>query len=328
MLKLKYLFDNRDLAKMILDNWDYDPFSLDMFNFYRISSNAVYPFKSNEKIRLLRFSPCVEKDKNNVMGELEFIRYLKSKGYPALCTVPSKNNNELLEVHTPWGDYFAVVFDRVGGVQLGEVQYTYEICRKHGKSLGKLHNLSSEYKPTIKLRWSYDDILLWIEKELSNFPDEVLAMQEVMLLKAYLKKLPRNSQTYGMIHYDFELDNVFYDEVTDSLNIIDFDDSMYHWYAMDIEQALDSIMNETSTGEYSLMKDSFIIGYREEFDITDEMLSYTPIFRRFANLYGYVRILLSLAEAWDNEPEWLIDLRGKLSNAMNQRSKDFGKTLV
>jgi hypothetical protein len=41
MLKLKHLFDNRDLAKMILDNWQYDPSSTDMFEYFRISSNAV-----------------------------------------------------------------------------------------------------------------------------------------------------------------------------------------------------------------------------------------------------------------------------------------------
>jgi hypothetical protein len=33
---------------------------------------------------------------------------------------------------------------------------------------------------------------------------------------------------------------------------------MYHWYAMDIEQALDNIANEISCEDYSLMRDSFI----------------------------------------------------------------------
>jgi Ser/Thr protein kinase RdoA (MazF antagonist) len=40
---------------------------------------------------------------------------------------------------------------------------------------------------------------------------------------------------YKIVH----LDNIFYDISTDTPNIIDFDDSMYHWYAMDIEQADD-----------------------------------------------------------------------------------------
>lgn len=327
MLKLKYLFDNRDLVRMILEHWDYDPSSLDMLNFYRISSNAVYPFKYNGKTRLLRFSPCSEKNKDNVLSELEFIRYLKLNGYPALCTVPSKDNQELLEVNTPWGDYFAVVFDRVAGVQLEELHYTSDICRKHGKYLGKLHKLSSEYKPTIKLRWSHEDVLIWIENELSNFTGEDLAKKEVRLLKSFLSKLPKNDQTYGLIHYDFELDNVFYDEVTDRLNVIDFDDSMYHWYTMDIEQALDSIMCETSCKDHSLLMDNFIKGYREEFNISDEMLSYMPIFRRFANLYGYVRVLLSSSDVWNNEPEWLYNLRGKFKIYMKQRSIFFGESI-
>lgn len=328
MLKLKYLFDNRDLAKMILENWEYDPSSLYMFNFYRISSNAIYPFKTDGKTKLLRFLPIEEKDKNNLIGELEFIRYLNLKKYPALCTIASKNNEEFLEVSTPWGIYFAVVFDRVAGVQFGDIDYTYDICKKHGRSLGKLHKLSSEYKPIRKLRWSYEDVLLWIEKELSNFPDEILAIQEVKILKEYLPKLPKNDQNFGLIHYDFELDNIFYDQATDTLNIIDFDDAMYHWYAMDIEQALDSIMNDSSCENYSLMKDVFIEGYREEFNVTDDILSLLPIFRRFANLYGYVRILQSSAEVWNNEPEWLVHLRGKLAIAMEQRSKLFGNLIV
>lgn len=324
MLKLKYLFDNRDLAEMLVKNWEYDPLSLDMFNYYRISSNAVYPFKCNGKTRLLRFSPIEEKIKSNLIGELDFIRYLKSNGYPALCTVASKNNQELLEVSTPWGDYFAVVFERVPGVQLGEIDYNYDICRKHGKYLGKLHKLSSEYKPKTRFHWSYEDVFQWIENVLSNFENEVKAIQEVKELRTYLLKLPKDHTNFGLIHYDFELDNIFYDQVTDTLSIIDFDDAMYHWYAMDIEQALDSIMDEISCDNYFLMKDIFIEAYREEFSISDEMLSYMPIFRRFANLYGYVRILLSSSEVWSNEPDWLVNLRDKLTLAMNQRSKLFG----
>lgn len=49
MLKLKYLFQHNALAEMILKNWNYDPESLNMFQYYRISSNAVYPFRDQGK---------------------------------------------------------------------------------------------------------------------------------------------------------------------------------------------------------------------------------------------------------------------------------------
>lgn len=327
MLKLRYLFDNRDLALMILENWEYDPTSLNMLDYFRISSNAIYPFEYEGKRRFLRFAPCVEKDKSNILGELDFIRYLKQRGYPVLRTVPSKNNRELLEVNTPWGEYYAVVFEGVAGVRLDQTDYSYDMCKKHGKALGWLHKLSSEYKPGKVLRWSYKDVLSWVEKALSNFPDEDLARQETRLLNDFFSKLPINEQIYGMIHYDMELDNIFYDQLTDMLNIIDFDDSMYHWYAMDIERVLANIAEEVSYKDYSLMRDCFINGYKEEFNISDEMLSYLPVFGRFADLYGYVRILIATKEGWDNEPNWMTNLRSHLKGVMKEKSRHFGQPL-
>lgn len=328
MLKLRYLFDNRDLAIMILENWEYDPASLHMLDYFRISSNATYPFEYEGKRRFLRFAPCTEKDKSNILGELDFVRYLKKRGYPVLSTVPSKNNLELLEVNTPWGKYYAVVFESVAGVRLDQTDYSYDMCKKHGRILGRLHKLSSEYKPSKALRWSHKDVFSWIEKELSHLPDEDSARQEAKLLNEFFSKLPCNDQIYGLVHYDFELDNIFYDQTTDTLNVIDFDDSMYHWYVLDIVQALDNIAEEISCEDFSLMRDCFIKGYREEYSVSDEMLSYLPMFRRFANLYGYVRVLLATKEVWDNEPKWMTNLRRHLAVLMEDRSRYFGQPML
>jgi hypothetical protein len=72
MLKLKYLFNNVDLAEMLLKNWDFDEQSLDMLKYYRISSNAIYPFQSQGKTQFLRFSPKTEKCRENILAELDF----------------------------------------------------------------------------------------------------------------------------------------------------------------------------------------------------------------------------------------------------------------
>lgn len=58
-----------------------------------------------------------------------------------------------------------------------------------------------------------------------------------------------------MIHYDFEFDNVFYDDESTTCNIIDFDDAMYHWYAMDIELTLDSLQDCIPHEIYNTSKD-------------------------------------------------------------------------
>lgn len=56
MLKLKYLFDNRGLALMLLEKWTYDKGKMGILNQYRISANAVYPFMNDEKVQFLRFT--------------------------------------------------------------------------------------------------------------------------------------------------------------------------------------------------------------------------------------------------------------------------------
>ncbi|MDQ0090978.1 Ser/Thr protein kinase RdoA (MazF antagonist) [Paenibacillus anaericanus] len=324
MLKLKYLFNNGDLAEIILGNWEFDRESMDMFKYYRISSNAIYPFQLKGNTQLLRFAPKSEKYKDNIVAELEFITYLRDKNYGVLESVISKNGDELVEAKTPWGEYYASVFKRVSGVQINQTDFSDDIIFSHGKALGKLHQLSKEYTPNTAKRWSYSDVLDWIEDQLMDFPEETGVRIETRLLRDYFSSHPITQDNFGLIHYDFEYDNVFYDRETKSCNVIDFDDAMYHWYAMDIEQALDSLQDYIPTEFYSHKKQCFLDGYITECSLSDNFSAILPACRRFADLYGYVRILRSSAEKWDNEPEWLIDLRGRLEANLEGKRSSFG----
>jgi Ser/Thr protein kinase RdoA (MazF antagonist) len=209
-------------------------------------------------------------------------------------------------------------------VQLTETNFSDAIVFSHGKALGHLHQLSSEYEPTNNKRWSYIDVFEWIDNILIDFPQETAALLEVKLLQDFFATIPLTKANFGLIHYDFEYDNVFYDEVTKSCNVIDFDDAMYHWYMMDIEQTLDSLHDYIPAENFAHKKQIFMDGYLSEYEISDEMLSILPICRRFANLYGYVRILRSMAEQWDHEPDWLVNLRERLANGLKNRALYFG----
>ncbi|ASA24860.1 phosphotransferase enzyme family protein [Paenibacillus donghaensis] len=327
MLKLKYLYSNENLAEMLLGYWEYDKASINMFQYYRISSNAIYPFQSEGTSRLLRFAPTAEKSKENIVAELEFISYLRTKSYGVLESVVSKNGEELVEAQTPWGNYYASVFERVSGVQMNETDFSDHIVFSHGKALGKLHYLSSEYTPANPKRWSYSDVLAWIQGVLIDFPQETAAWMESKRLQEYFSSIPITKYNFGLIHYDFEYDNVFYDNATDSCNVIDFDDAMYHWYAMDIEQALDSLTDYIPSEIFNQKKQCFLDGYLTEYNISEESSTIMPACRRFANLYGYVRCLRSITEEWANEPEWMINLRGKLIQSMDGKSLCFDREI-
>ena len=97
---------------------------------------------------------------------------------------------------------------------------------------------------------------------------------------------------------------------------------------MDIERALSSMKECISTDVFQQKKELFINGYRSEYDLSDEMMTNIPVFKRFANLYTYARILRSVEEKWDNEPQWMTNLRLHLSRLMEEKSLSFGEALA
>jgi Ser/Thr protein kinase RdoA (MazF antagonist) len=325
VLKLKYLFDNRDLAEMLLKNWDYE--DMGMFKHYRVSSNAIYPFKREGTTHFLRFAPQEEKLTPNLQAELDFIAYLRGRDYGVLVAVPSKAGEKLVDVQTPWGAYVASVFKRVAGVQLDRTDFSDDVMVCYGKALGTLHRLSSQYVPGEVKRWSYADVLDWIQDVLTAFSGETAALAETALLREYFASVPKSQADYGLIHYDFEYDNVFYDEQTRTCHVIDFDDAMYHWYGMDIEQALESLREEISPEDFEQKKQCFMDGYRAEYELSVNMEAMRSACRRFASLYGYARVLRAAAEKWDNEPEWMTGLRERLAEGLGEDSVSFGKPL-
>ncbi|MDO9086049.1 MAG: phosphotransferase [Anaerolineaceae bacterium] len=262
MLKFRYLFNNPDLAHMLVKNWEYDEDSEELFQYFRISANAIYPMKIYGNICYLRFSPVSEKSEENLLAELAFIEYLRNQRYPAMEAIKSISGDQLVRKETDWGEYYACVFKQVEGKQISQTDFNDEIMIAYGIALGELHSLSKKYQnPSVK-RWSHNDVFDWIEKTLTGLGSDQKPIRELTLLRSEFDQLTINQENYGLIHFDFEPDNVFYDETSQRCSVIDFDDAMYHWYVMDIVKALDAINDEMGTEDCSLQEEVFLDGYR------------------------------------------------------------------
>lgn len=312
MLKLKYLYENYDLAKAALENWEHDTDTLDDYlQHFRISSNAVYPFSWQGNMRFLRLSPASEKIEKNLRGELEFLCYLQNRSYSAVIPVASSSGELVVTLNSIWGKYYASVFKGIDGVSIENTDYNDHILFAYGKALGQLHILSTEYSPKNK-KWTYSDALLWIGKVLEKHhaPNKMLA--ELNEIQQALNGLPQTSDTFGLIHYDFEPDNVFWNENDQCCTAIDFEDSMYHFFLVDLEQALDALLENIPVNQQLTVKNTFLQGYQSvkalETDYTDKL----KLMRRFCDLYSYARLIRCVADENSNEPDWMIRLREKL----------------
>lgn len=313
MLKLKYLFENYDLAKEVLDHWEHDIDTLDkMLSQFRISSNAIYPFCQGGELCFLRLAPVNEKMEKNITGELEFLHYLTAHEYPALEPIPAITGEWYLKLKTEWGAYYASAFKKVCGVQIEDTDMSKEVMYQYGKALGRLHSLSADFTPKTK-KWTHTDVLEWTKAALTEYNAPAAAFLELTVIRNELAALPVRKDNYGLVHYDFEPDNVFYDPSSNTCAVIDFDDSMYHWYALDLEQVFDCLGDKLSHAELQPAKEAFINGYKTEYCYSEETSKLLPIMRRFIDLFSYARLIRSVSESFPDEPEWLVGLRKKLN---------------
>ena len=155
MLKLKYLFENFDLARKCLAFYEYDEESLDeMLSYFRISSNAIYPFRSNKdrnNVCFLRLSPSDEKTFSSVIAEIHLIQWLNEQGFSAMRPVAMKTEDFAREIHTEWGSFNVSCFAKVPGNSLEDIPCDLSIVKGYGQLLGRLHAKTKKYPDAARL---------------------------------------------------------------------------------------------------------------------------------------------------------------------------------
>ena len=314
MLKLKYLFENFDLAKKCMEFYECDMDSVDeMLQYFRISSNAIYPFRSKTggRICFLRLSPAEEKKLDDVKSEICLMEWLIDKGFPAMRPVPMKDGKLFGQINTEWGTYNVSCFEKVSGNSLEDTKGTLQIVKGYGKTLGELHALMKEY-PYSEERRNHKMLLGEIEERMQKYGASEIVRKEFEDVRKELESLPLSTSDYGVIHYDFEPDNVFYDDKEESFSVIDFDDAICCWYALDVVRALDALDEVIEDVSMEEAIASFLEGYRRATSFAEEQQQSMMLMRRFVHLQEYTTLLHVVSEDVENMPNWMSNLSQKL----------------
>ena len=315
MLPLKFLFENYELAKECLKLYDHSDRYLDeMLRYFRISSNAIYPFYADNKgkVCFLRLSPIAEKAPSEVESELHFITWLLERGFPIMKPYPMKDGKLYDVLPTQWGTYNVSCFEKVSGETLEDADGSPELARGYGRILAELHNLSAEY-PYSYERKGHAELLSGIKERLgrNNAPEAILSQCDK--LTDELEVLDKNKDNYGLVHYDFEPDNVLYNEESGQFGVIDPDDSIRCWYALDVVRAIDAMGDVVEENLKEQAVSAFIEGYRSKRTFTEGQLASMPLMRRLVFLQEYDTILHVLSESVEDEPEWMTEIKEKLN---------------
>ncbi|NQT60615.1 MAG: phosphotransferase [Bacteroidetes bacterium] len=308
-----------ELAKDLIKPWNHDE---KWVKYWRASANFVCFFKYRDIQYVARFNTSNERTIQELDAEINLLNYLDSKNVNIAKPVISNNNRYVEEQKTPYGKFYTVVFDYVSGKHLEIEDFNLEGFYKWGKSLGQMHQVMKEVPESFQIRRKTHNELFenLITKYLPN--DDIEAL-EIERIKRWLSSLTMNKDNYGIIHYDFELDNLIWND--DGIFVIDFDDAIYSWFAADIAYALRDLFSE---GEKINLHDEkflkFIQGYREITSLPEDQIKQIPFFYKFHNFITYKKLERSIdLKVHDENPEWMNNLISKLDKVKKEYYQHF-----
>ncbi len=296
------------VAEQILKQWEHDPGSV---TFFRASANFIYLFRKEGKSFFLRFAAGSERTREAIEAEIDILKWVVARGITVTPPVASSKGNFVETVLTDLGSFHSVVFGKLEGSQLEIEDLDDGQFWRWGAALGKLHNALQEYTgPGLSLRSTWRDHLELINACLP--PGQSSVWSEFELIASALEALSVIPDSYGLVHCDFELDNLYWQDGT--IGIGDFDDCSCAWYVMDIAFALRDLFRygiDLNSGSFL----AFVRGYQTEHVLPAEIVSQLPLFLRMAKLITYVRLVRSLdLPPRIDDPAWLQSLRVKLEN--------------
>ena len=299
------------LAERIVERWSHDPGSA---RFFRSSANFLYVFRHDGKRRFLRFAHGSERRTTSIDAEIALVRWLAEEGLAVVRPVRSRNERFVETIASDLGTFHAVVFDALEGSQFEIEELDDASFRAWGAALGRLHETLKRYPGHVSsTRSTMRDHLAQAKQVLPK--DAPAVWEELHRLESSLDTLPVDDDSYGLIHFDFELDNLIWQGRT--AQMLDFDDCSLGWYAADIAFALRDCFDAGASLSTPGVR-AFLDGYAVQTPLVDEQISQIPLFSRLARLIQFARIAraLDLTKVPD-QPDWLSGLIDRLENRMD-----------
>ncbi|MBE9914074.1 phosphotransferase [Paenibacillus donghaensis] len=248
--------------------------------------------KEGADAKILRIAFLPDRNREDFLAEVEYIRYLFEHGGSVSNVVSSRKGNLLEEITHNEHTFYICLFEKAKGKMLAENNYRYregapitEYYYNSGKVLGKMHQISKGYTP-VHRRYSFFDKYNaeYIDKLI---PGSLSPLKEKLVeLLNTLKGLDRNQETFGMVHFDYSDGNYMIDFETGQITVYDFDNSCFCWYMYDVANlwthGVGLIQFEPDAGKRKKFMDDYfetvLAGYRSETGIEDSMLEMLPLF--------------------------------------------------
>jgi Ser/Thr protein kinase RdoA (MazF antagonist) len=317
MLRVDGVIDDEGrsrVAERMLEQWAHEPGSE---RFFRSSANFVYSFRRGDERCFLRFAERGERSAEEIEAELALLRWLASQGMRVAAPIASDRGRWVETVETDLGTFHAVVFTALHGAQPEVDELSAAQFEQWGATLGQLHATMRQFHDSqaIAARRACADALALARAAASH--DEPCVQTECEQLSAWLAALPATATNYGLIHGDFELDNLFWQDDGTDIAMLDFDECSHCRYVADIAFALRDLF-ENGVDLSSPSFGAFMRGYARHVAVDEDLLAQLPTWMRLVNLIMYGKLMRAMdVTPGPDDPEWAVPLVARLRQRMD-----------
>jgi Ser/Thr protein kinase RdoA (MazF antagonist) len=257
----------------------------------------MFEFRQDGGDFILRIGHNIRRSVAMIRGEVDWLNYLFDRGVGVARAIPSRSG-ELVEMIEDGrgGHFLAVAFIKAeGGSPWEKGRWNEVLFERYGRVIGRMHALSKDYRPADPawLRGEWDDphnmeMLRWLPA------DQTIVTNKGTAIVEYLRSLPQDKHSYGLIHQDAHGGNFFVDDKGD-ITLFDFDDCVYSWYVYDIAMVVFYAVtnHEDPEGFAAKFWPHFWRGYRQENDLDPAWLAEMPAFFKLREIDLYAVIYRS-----------------------------------
>ncbi|MFC3494904.1 phosphotransferase enzyme family protein [Glycomyces rhizosphaerae] len=274
---------------------------------WRSSASHVFVLRDPEGKRYLRFVPDANRSAGPVAAVCSLMDRLVAGGAAVVRPVPTLAGTLTATVPTALGLMHAMVVEAAPGEELDVEELDEDRARSWGAALAAVHESMA----------GIDADLPEAFPELSEitdlYPHDPALVKAALRLADRIAGLPRDGSRFGIVHGDFELDNLAWDE--GRATAFDFDEVAFSWYAADIAYALRDLTGPDGLPavEHRQRSEEFIAGYRSVRPLGEADLANLRLFAGAHAVCSLVRIDSALDTPGEDEPQWMADLRARLT---------------
>jgi Ser/Thr protein kinase RdoA (MazF antagonist) len=291
------------VADEVAAAWGYEPGTA---RWWRSSASHVFVLPDPRGKRYLRFVPESLVDAEAVATVATLMDRLADAGTPVVRPVKTGSGRLTVTVPTAHGSMHAMVVEAATGDEADADELTAERARAWGRALAVVHRDAANLDAALPQAFGE------LAEAAERFPDDAELVKAAARLGERVAALPRDRAGFGVVHGDFELDNLAWEG--DRATAFDFDEAARSWYAADVAYALRDLTGPDGgvAEERRALVDAFIAGYRSVRAFEDDEVERLRLFAGVHAVCSLVRIARALGTPEAGEPEWLAELRSDL----------------